>query len=232
MPINHLGQPIGELIADFTVGELPNIQTLEGQYCRLERLCVSRHFDDIYDFLGPNSPESQWTYLSIDAQPNEQAARRLLQACMQFSEAYYLVIIDKAIEKVVGFLSLSPVNRENRTIRIGIIYSESLKRNSRVATTEAHFLVMQYVFETLHYRRYEWRCDSLNQPSINAAKRLGFQFEGILRRAAINKGRNEDTASFSMLEEEWRAMKPKFKRWLSPDNFDATGRQLRSLQDC
>ncbi|SUB26762.1 GNAT family N-acetyltransferase [Avibacterium gallinarum] len=120
MPINHLGQPIGELIADFTVGELPNIQTLEGQYCRLERLCVSRHFSDIYDFFGPNSPESQWTYLSIDAQPNEQAARQLLQQWESLSDPYYLAIIDKASKKVVGTFSLMRIDTKNRTIEMGL----------------------------------------------------------------------------------------------------------------
>ncbi|MFZ7267149.1 GNAT family N-acetyltransferase [Avibacterium avium] len=231
MPINHLGQPIGELIADFTVGELPNIQTLEGQYCRLERLCVSHHFSDIYDFFGPNSPESQWTYLSIDAQPNEQAARQLLQQWESLSDPYYLAIIDKASEKVVGTFSLMRIDPKNRTIEMGwVIYSESLK-HSRVAT-EAQFLAMQYVFDTLQYRRYEWKCDSLNQPSFNAAKRLGFQFEGIFRRALVYKGRNRDTAWFSMLQEEWQAMKPKFQRWLSADNFDAEGKQLRALNEC
>lgn len=120
------------------------------------------------------------------------------------------------------------IDQQNRVIEVGwVIYSPTLKR-SRIAT-EAQYLLMKYVFETLQYRRYEWKCDSLNKASMQAAKRLGFQFEGIFRRVAVYKGRNRDTAWFSMLEEEWQHMKPKFERWLAPENFDKNGQQLNSL---
>ncbi|MCW9716923.1 GNAT family N-acetyltransferase [Avibacterium sp. 21-599] len=231
MPLNHLNQPIGEPIVDFTRGELPNIHLIEGLYCCLQRLCADRHFKDIYKFIGPDSPESQWTYLPISAQPNEQAAQQLLQEWANSADPYYLAIIDKASQKVVGIFSLMRIDPQNRTIEMGWVIYSNLLKHSRVAT-EAQYLAMQYVFDKLKYRRYEWKCDSLNQASFNAAKRLGFQFEGIFRRAAVYKERNRDTAWLSMLKEEWQRMKPKFERWLAADNFDDEGKQLRSLNDC
>lgn len=118
----------------------------------------------------------------------------------------------------------------NGVIEMGwVIYSNQLQR-TRMAT-EAQFLVMTYVFETMGYRRYEWKCDHLNKPSHQAARRLGFTYEGTFRQALINKGRNRDTDWFSLLDSEWKVNKLRFEKWLSDDNFTADGRQIVSLQD-
>jgi RimJ/RimL family protein N-acetyltransferase len=87
----------------------------------------------------------------------------------------------------------------------------------------------RHVFEDLGYRRYEWKCDALNEPSRRAALRLGFKYEGTFRQHMIVKGRNRDTAWYSMLDSEWPERKLAFERWLDPANFDAKGRQIRSL---
>lgn len=108
-----------------------------------------------------------------------------------------------------------------------VIYSDQLKR-SRIAT-EAQYLLAKYVFETLKYRRYEWKCDSLNAPPRRAAERLGFTFEGIFRQALVYKGRSHDTAWFSMIDSEWADIQTRFEAWLKPDNFDSEGRQLQKL---
>jgi RimJ/RimL family protein N-acetyltransferase len=91
------------------------------------------------------------------------------------------------------------------------------------------YLMMRRVFDELGYRRYEWKCDALNAPSRAAAQRLGFQFEGIFRQATVYKNRNRDTAWFSILDKEWPALKARFERWLSPENFDEAGKQRKSL---
>ena len=98
-----------------------------------------------------------------------------------------------------------------------------------VRSTEAMYLMTRHVFEDLGYRRYEWKCDALNAPSRRAALRLGFAFEGIFRSHMIIKGRNRDTAWFSMLDTEWLALKAAFEAWLAPGNFDADGMQKQSL---
>ncbi len=120
------------------------------------------------------------------------------------------------------------IDFENRAMEIGwVVYSDLLKR-SRVAT-EAQYLAMKYVFEELHYRRYEWKCDHLNRPSHNAALRLGFTYEGMFRNAAVYKGRTRDTDWFSIIDSEWPKRKKRLELWLSPQNFDATGKQIISL---
>lgn len=97
--------------------------------------------------------------------------------------------------------------------------------------TEAMFLMMRRVFDELGYRRYEWKCDALNEPSKNAAKRLGFQFEGIFRQATIYKKRNRDTAWLSVVDSEWPRLRSGFEQWLAPENFDENGQQRQSLSE-
>src|SRR5258708_17504754 len=123
------------------------------------------------------------------------------------------------------------VRPEMRVIEVGhILYSPALQRTA--LATEAQYLLARYVFETLGYRRYEWKCNTLNQPSYRAALRYGFTFEGVFRQHMIVKGRSRDTAWFSILDREWPARKVAFERWLAPENFDATGRQKVKLEQC
>jgi RimJ/RimL family protein N-acetyltransferase len=228
MPINAFDQTIGELVPDFKPGELPSFSSITGRYCVIEHLSAERHLEAIYSFYGPDSLSSQWTYLPMEALSSKEEVKQLLIQNEQSKDPYFLAILDKSTQRVVGTFALMRIDQQNRVIEVGwVIYSPTLKR-SRIAT-EAQYLLMKYVFETLQYRRYEWKCDSLNKASMQAAKRLGFQFEGIFRRVAVYKGRNRDTAWFSMLEEEWQHMKPKFERWLAPENFDKNGQQLNSL---
>jgi RimJ/RimL family protein N-acetyltransferase len=115
-------------------------------------------------------------------------------------------------------------------IEVGwIAWSPALQRSP--ASTEAMYLMMKRVFDELGYRRYEWKCNALNAPSMRAAERLGMTFEGIFRQATIVKGRNRDTAWFSILDTEWPRARAAFEAWLDPANFDAEGRQKRRLQD-
>lgn len=130
--------------------------------------------------------------------------------------------------KSIGTFALMRIDPDNRVIEVGwVIYSPQLAQ-TRIAT-EAQFLLAQYVFETLQYRRYEWKCDSLNAPSRKAAERLGFIFEGIFRQAQVYYGRNRDTAWFSMLDCEWAEKKKRLQQWLSEDNFDENGQQKCAL---
>lgn len=118
----------------------------------------------------------------------------------------------------------------NRSIEMGwVIYSNRLKR-SKMAT-EAQFLLMQYVFDQLRFRRYEWKCDALNAPSRNAAQRLGFQHEGTFRNAVVYKGRNRDTAWFSIIEDDWATIKTALQYYLAPTNFDSQHIQRKPLRD-
>jgi RimJ/RimL family protein N-acetyltransferase len=130
--------------------------------------------------------------------------------------------------RAVGILSLMEIRPEMRVIEVGnIVYSPALQRTP--LSTEAQYLIARYAIETLGYRRFEWKCNDLNAPSKRAAERFGFIYEGLFRQHMIVKGRNRDTAWYSMLDSEWPARKAAFEKWLAPDNFDKDGRQKTSL---
>ncbi len=140
----------------------------------------------------------------------------------------FFAITDNASGTVVGQASYLRIDPGNRVIEVGnIIFTPALQHT--VGATEAMFLMARHVFDDLGYRRYEWKCNALNQPSRRAALRLGFTFEGIFRQHMIVKGRNRDTAWFGMLDLEWPRLRANFEQWLSPDNFDEAGRQKISL---
>lgn len=229
---NTFNQPIGDPVEGFSPGALPTLQSLAGRYCRLEKLDC-RHGEDLWAVYGPESPLQNWTYLPADYGRFENRADfdRTLQAWEQSTDPYFLTIIDQTDGRAVGTFSLMRIDPDNRVIEVGgVIYSDRLKR-SRLAT-EAQYLLAAYVFETLAYRRYEWKCDALNAPSRRAAERLGFRFEGIFRQAQVYHGRNRDTAWYSMLDSEWPAQKRRLENWLREDNFDNQGRQKKALEAC
>lgn len=229
MQTNAYGQAIGHSLRDFQAGELPQVQLLQGQYCRLEKIGTA-HTEDLWAVYNDKTPAQNWTYLPPKYGPfaDKNDFSAFMQEMMQSQDPYHFAIIDQADGKALGTFSLMRIDRANRSVEVGaVIYGEALKR-SRIAG-EAQFLLAQYVFEQLRYRRYEWKCDSLNDPSRRAALRLGFQFEGIFRQHLVYHGRNRDTAWFSMLDSEWAANKARFQRWLVADNFDVQGRQKTPL---
>ena len=133
--------------------------------------------------------------------------------------------------RALGLITLVNIQPAMRSVEVAhILYSPALQRTA--LATEAQYLLARYAFETLGYRRYEWKCNALNKSSYRAAQRFGFTFEGVFRQHMIVKGRSRDTAWFSMLDGEWPARKTAFERWLAPDNFDADGRQKMRLEQC
>lgn len=142
----------------------------------------------------------------------------------------YYVVLNKETNSPLGVLSLMRINPANGVIEVGDVhFSDALKRTT--ISTEAHFLLARYVFEKLQYRRYEWKCDALNAPSVQAAKRLGFTFEGTFKHVVIYKNRMRDTSWFAMLAEDWPHYKTAYLNWLAPENFDDTGMQIKKIQD-
>jgi RimJ/RimL family protein N-acetyltransferase len=138
------------------------------------------------------------------------------------------VAVERAGGRAVGIATLMEIRPAMRVIEVGhIVYSPALQRTP--LATEVQYLLARYVFETLGYRRHEWKCNALNAASRRAALRYGFTFEGIFHAHMISKGRNRDTAWFAMLETEWPARKRAFEQWLDPDNFDSAGKQRQSL---
>jgi len=151
---------------------------------------------------------------------------RVDTVCSKDDPKFY-AIVDYKTQQAVGIASYLRIDPANGSIEVGHINYSPVLQNS-IAATEAMFLMMQNVFN-LGYRRYEWKCDALNQRSRNAAARLGFQFEGVFRQATIYKGRNRDTAWFSIIDRDWPQLQLVYNTWLSPQNFNDKGEQKRSL---
>lgn len=226
--INEFNQPVGEACPDWQPRPLPERKTLTGVYCRLEPLSRQAHAASLYDAWQQAPDQSGWTYLFAGPFDSQAAFDAWLGMAEQSLDPLHYAVVDTASGQALGSLSLMRQDPKNGVIEVGsVTFSPRLRRTT--LATEAHFLLMRYVFDTLGYRRYEWKCDSLNAPSRKAAERFGFQFEGIFRQAIIYKGRTRDTAWYSLLDKEWPTVKHAFVTWLSPDNFDAQGKQRRPL---
>ncbi|WP_270211554.1 GNAT family N-acetyltransferase [Streptococcus anginosus] len=230
MKINELGQPIGDALPNFKPGDLPKMERLEGRYVIVECLSKDKHGADLYEVYGPDSPADMWTYLFQNPVQSQEEWSALLDQMLAAQDRFYYAIVDKESGKALGTFALMRINRGSRVIEVGsVTYSPQLKR-TRLAT-EAQYLLARYVFEELEYRRYEWKCDALNQPSRYAAERLGFIYEGTFRQAVVYKGRNRDTDWLAMIDKDWSAVKIRLEKWLSPDNFDENGQQIKALSD-
>ncbi len=223
--MNSFGQPIGEPLPDWTPRPLPSGAPLSGQYCRLERL-EARHGEQLYA-VASQDDASAFTYLFYGPFGSRAEFDEWLRnACASHDPLYY-AIVESAGGTVVGFASYLRIEPNVGVIEVGNVYFSHRLRKTPAAT-ESMYLMMRHVFDDLGYRRYEWKCDSLNAPSRKAADRLGFVFEGIFRQATLYKGRSRDTAWFSVIDKEWPKVGSALERWLDPTNFD-TGRQRKSL---
>ena len=223
-PHPQTGQPIG-LPVDMTLAKRPGAVTLKGHYGRLEKL-GPQHFADLYRAFAGH--DQVWTYISTDG-PFATAAEfsAFLAKRAAADDPYAYAIVD-ASDRAVGYLTLLNIQPQMRVIEVGhVLYSPMLQRTP--LGTETQYLLARYVFETLGYRRYEWKCNALNAASRRAALRYGFAYEGTFRQHLISKGRNRDNAWFSMLDSEWPARKLSFERWRAPERFDCEGRQKLSL---
>ena len=201
---------------------------MEGRYCRVEPIDVDRHGHDLFIAFRRDETNRNWTYLPYGPFEQEGDLRDWLTSTCLGDDPLFHSVIDGETEKAVGIASYLRIEPSAGVIETGHIhYSPLLQR--RPAATEAMFLMMRRVFAELGYRRYEWKCDALNAPSRRAAERLGFRFEGIFRQATIYKGRNRDTAWFSILDKEWPHLETAYREWLDPANFDDDGRQRTGL---
>jgi RimJ/RimL family protein N-acetyltransferase len=224
-PHPRTGQPVGLPVDDPTPAPRPGPVTLKGRYGRLEKLTPAHAMDLWAAFAGH---DQVWTYIAADG-PFATAAEFVpcIERRATADDPYAYAIIDPS-ERAVGYVTLLRIVPEMRVIEVGhVLYSPALQRTP--LGTETQYLLARYIFETLGYRRYEWKCDALNAPSRRAALRYGFVYEGTFRQNIIAKGRNRDNAWFSMLDSEWPVRKRNFELWLAPENFDSEGRQKISL---
>jgi RimJ/RimL family protein N-acetyltransferase len=186
------------------------------------------HAATLFDSTRGEENERLWLYLFEGPFATRADFDSHLKQKASSQDPLFFAILDKPSGDAVGYAAYMRIEPAHRVIEVGsILYTPRLQRT--VGATEAMYLMARHVFEDLGYRRYEWKCNALNAPSRSAALRLGFTFEGVFRQHMIIKGRNRDTAWFSMLDSEWPKRKAAFERWLHPSNFDANGRQRMSL---
>ncbi|MFI7337688.1 GNAT family N-acetyltransferase [Streptomyces sp. NPDC050085] len=228
--LNEYDQPVGEPLPDWSPRQPPAAVTLTGAFCRLEPLDAARHAADLYAAYSSGADGRDWTYLSVGPFGDAQEYRRFAEAAAVGTDPRHYAVIDLGRGTAVGTLSLMRQDPANGVVEVGNVMFSPLMKRSPIST-EAQFLAMRYVFEDLGYRRYEWKCDSLNSPSRTTAQRLGFTFEGVFRQAVVYKNRSRDTAWFSVVDGEWPTVEKAFEAWLAPDNFDAQGIQRRSLAE-
>ena len=231
MSINAYGQPLGPPVAGWSAREKPARTSLVGQYCRVEPVDVERHASQLFDAYALSPDDRDWTYLFTERPTSVVECVAHVEKLAASSDPLHYAILDLVTGHATGTAALMRIDPAHGVIEIGgITYSPRLQRTR--AGTEAMYLLMRYAFDDLGYRRYEWKCDSLNAPSMVAAKRYGFVYEGIFRQAVVYKGRNRDTAWFSITNKEWPRVRAGFEAWLDPANFDGGNAQKRSLVEC
>lgn len=221
------GLPIGAPV-DSTPAQLPQRITLVGRSVSVAPLDPLAHGDTLYEGTHGAERDRLWLYLFDGPFATRAAFDADLQKKAASNDPLFYAILDNASGRAVGMAALLRIEPAQRVIEVGyILYTPALQRTPHA--TEAMYLLARYIFEELGNRRYEWKCNALNEPSRRAATRLGFTYEGTFRQMMIAKGRNRDTAWYSMLDSEWPACKAAFEQWLDPANFDADGRQKVAL---
>jgi RimJ/RimL family protein N-acetyltransferase len=215
--INEHGQQIGPDVPAWTPRARAHQSPLTGQYAAVVRLDPAAHGDDLFAAFATDTSGAMWTYMPNGPFIERAVFDAFMTEAKVSTDPLFYAIINKATGRAAG------------TIEVGFIAMSPLLQKTRVAS-EAIYLMMAHAMDDLGYRRYEWKCDNLNAPSKRVAGRYGFTAEGVFCQATMYKGRNRDTAWFSISDSEWPAIKAGFVAWLDPANFDADGVQRAALE--
>jgi RimJ/RimL family protein N-acetyltransferase len=213
---------------DWKPAHRPERAPLEGEIVRLEPVDPARHARDL--FAASEGAAALWDYLAYGPFPDQHTFTEWLAERAASEDPLFYAVVDRDSGAAGGMASLMRIKPEHGVIEIGHIWFAPVLQRTRQAT-EAIYLMARYAFDDLGNRRLEWKCDSLNLPSRRAAERFGFVYEGVFRQHMVVKGRNRDTAWYSIIDTEWLAVRAAFEAWLSTENFDREGRQRRSLAE-
>lgn len=215
---------------DWSAASRPTANVLDGTRVRLEPLDAGRHGDALYEAAhGEGSDPTMWDYLSYGPyQGDPEGFRGYLRGLSATGDPFGYAIVDQASDTPAGIVTYLRIDAANGVIEIGHIWFGAPIQRSPAAT-EAIYLLGRNAFDTLGYRRLEWKCNALNGRSVRAAERFGFTYEGTFRQHSVSKGRNRDTAWFAIVDGDWPPVRDGFERWLTADNFDADGRQRMTL---
>lgn len=215
-------------LAHWTPRPRPAVSVLEGRWCRLEKLDPARHGDALFEASSADGAEQRFRYLYEWPPESRAEFDAWMTRVAALDDPLFYAVVDRATGRAEGRQTFMRITPEHGVIEIGnILWGPGMAR-TRLAT-EALYLFAAYAFDTLGYRRFEWKCNALNAPSRRAALRFGFTFEGIFRQHIVVKGQNRDTAWFAMIDRDWPAIRAGFERWLEARNFDTEGRQRMPL---
>jgi len=223
---NELGQPVGAPLPGWTPRALPPRTPMKGRFCTLEPLSLA-HADALHAANSLDKEGGNWTYLFDGPFASADDYRAWVAKAAQTGDPLFHAILDPD-GRPVGVSAFMRIDPAHGVIEIGHLNFSRLMQRTPIATEAIH-LMLRRAFDELGYRRVEWKCDSLNAPSRAAAIRFGFSHEGIFRQAIVYKGRNRDTAWYSIVDAEWPPRREGYERWLAPGNFDAEGRQREKL---
>jgi RimJ/RimL family protein N-acetyltransferase len=219
-------------LAGWTPARRPAREVLAGARVERQPLDAQRHAADLFaaaqggDTAAPDP--RLWDFMGYGpfGSADEMAGWAAAQA--RSVDPLFFAVVDRATGRAGGMVSFLRIEPDHGCIEIGHIWFGAAVQRTPQAT-EAIYLLLRHAFDALGNRRVEWKCDAANARSRSAALRLGFTFEGVFRRHMVVKGRNRDTAWFSLLDHEWPAARRAFEAWLDPANFDSAGTQRRSL---
>ena len=213
----------------FIKAKFPSKKRLIGKYCYLEPANVKKHSKDLLTNFSKDKKGIDWIYMPQGPFKKELSFKKYLKNKNLTGNPFFYAIYSKRLKTFCGLASYLRIKPRIGTIEVGYItYAKNLQKT--VEATEAMFLMMKNAFDKLGYRRYEWKCDNLNERSKKAALRLGFKFEGIFRQATIYKNRNRDSAWYSIIDKEWKKHKKKYLTFLKKSNFTGKLKQKRKLK--
>ena len=219
-----LGAPV-----KFKKAKLPSKKIFRGLYVALEPINISKHSKDLYNNFLRDKKNIIWKYLPYGPFKSYGSFKKWLKSFCLNKDPFFYAIYSKRHRQYCGMASYLRITPEHGSIEVGHINYSPILQNT-VEGTEAMYLMMKNTFEVSGNRRYEWKCNNLNFASKKAAKRLGFKFEGVFRQMFIFKGRNRDSAWFSIIDKEWKKLKNGYLRYLKPSNFDKNYKQLTKLK--
>ena len=225
--VNELGLTVGFDVKDWVGAQTPNDNALQGKHCRCEPLNLKRHSEQLFNAYKQDAENRVWVYLPYGPFDRIGDYRDWMNTTCFNGDPQFYAVVDRATQQAVGVASYLRIKPGQGSIEVGHI-NFSPQCQGTVVATEAMYLMMKNAFD-MGYRRYEWKCNALNEKSCNAARRLGFTYEGTFRQMGIVKGRNRDSAWYSLLDREWPVIDNSFQQWLCADNFDDRDRQKIAL---
>ena len=212
----------------FKKAKIPSKNIIKGRYVKLEPINIKKHSKDLYLSFSQDKKNKIWNYLPYGPFKSFESFQKWLSIFCLNKDPFFYAIYFKRHKKYCGMASYLRITPNHGTIEVGHINYSPLLQNTKEGT-ETMYLMLKNAFEVLGNRRYEWKCNNLNTSSKKAAIRLGFTFEGVFRQMNVFKGRNRDTAWFSILDKEWKKIKKSYLKFLDPKNFDQNHNQKKKL---